>query len=94
MSDDEINVAVAEACGWLVSDYANDLNAMHEAVCSLHSADRGCWALELKKLVRGIDIDGEPFLDSVANATARQRAEAFLRTLGKWPDDAARKDRP
>jgi len=102
MTDEQINKAIAEACGWRVErlwtgephgkpigeqgpfrelpDYCNDLNAMHEAEKVL--IDLG-WAV--------LDYDEELFLIIPArkwNATARQRAEAFLKTLGKWEDEA------
>lgn len=57
-----------------VPNYCGDLNAMHEAEKSLSDM---------------IDYYGE--LEGVCNftlpicATAAQRAEAFLRTVGKWP---------
>ena len=71
-------------------DYLNDLNAMHEAEKCLLPPERGRWAQCLEKVVRcninevdGIDYDE---LAELAHATAAQRAEAFLRTLGKWVD--------
>jgi len=62
---------------YVVKDYLNDLNAMHEAEKVL--IGRGDWAI--------CDYDQE--LSTVTsswkwNATAAQRAEAFLRTVGKW----------
>jgi len=66
------NMKFMETNGYL-PDYLNDLNAMHEAE---------------KTLVRFMDYETQ--LERVCktrtvwNATARQRAEAFLSTLGKW----------
>jgi len=59
-----------------VADSCNDLNAMHEAEKSLAHDIRN----------RYIDLLGETYSDSweFATATARQRAEAFLKTIGKW----------
>lgn len=89
MTNDQINRAIAEACNWGVKpvvhiddkgirvrehpDYCNCLNAMHEAekVLTFDGWDIYCVYLG----------DTQP---SCAKATARQRAEAFLRTLGKW----------
>lgn len=95
MTDEQINAAIAEACGWRKEDgvymwtangidctypelwdWANDLNAMHEAEKvltkhqreSIHPRQMGAWRNPNKAIY----------------ATARQRAEAFLRTLGKW----------
>lgn len=103
MTDDQINQRIAEACGWTdfvmhpefgimgtppdshglrtaVDWYTVDLNAMHEAENCLSLDDRN----------RYIDALGTIHTDSwaFATATARQRAEAFLRTLGKWDDQS------
>ena len=55
-------------------DYCNDLNAMHEAEKLLNEIQLFRYKSELEVLC-GLKF---PF-----HATARQRAEAFLRTLGK-----------
>ena len=99
MTDEQINAAVAKACGWTdfvvhhefglmgeppdthglrtaVDWYTVDLNAMHEAEKvltehqneSIYPRNLGAWRNPTKPIY----------------ATARQRAEAFLRTLGKW----------
>jgi hypothetical protein len=89
MSEQEINEAIAEACGrernpdggWYpdnglrvgtqaIPDYCGDLNAMHEAEKVLDETQ----AEDYEELL------GEYGFHS----TARQRAEAFLMTLGKW----------
>lgn len=106
MTDTDINIAVAEACGWkkcqpclkngyfdqwrLPSDdgcihttqlpnYFHDLNAMHEAECYafIHMFNPDDYGLALLK----IENDRPIF-----NSTALQRAEAFLRTVGKWKE--------
>ena len=73
-------------------DYLNDLNAMHEAEKVLLGDQRIIFLDELLDVLGlklgpgGWDMD----LYSVwlmTRATAAQRAEAFLRTLGKWEDD-------
>lgn len=127
MSDQEINTAIAEACGWtnvahntvfserkigrgvfgnspfggeyrLIPNYCRDLNAMHEAENSLRGINSDLYANILCDLIKAGKIDtytqklGAPQLSwhgvfSVTNATARQRAEAFLRTIGKWKED-------
>jgi hypothetical protein len=93
MTNHKINVAIAEACGWTPDnrglgwlsphgyyapepDYCKDLNAMHEAEKVLTTFDE--WDIYCVHLG-----DTQP---SCAKATARQRAEAFLRTLGKWEE--------
>jgi hypothetical protein len=70
-----------------VPPYCTDLNAMHEAekvlsgeqyhTFTLHVSNAGWKALPFDYLQR---------LRSCWSATARQRAEALLRTLGKWSD--------
>ena len=104
MTTEQINIAIAEACGWtgitlrahdmgelpprlagfhkeagvhkFLPNYCNDLNAMHEAEKTL----------TLQQLVdmqnRLAQFEGVlPF-----HSTARQRAKAFLQTLGKWEE--------
>jgi hypothetical protein len=88
MSPQAQRIAIAEACGWKdeivkafhgLPDYLNDLNAMHEATHSLKK-DQLRWyrnrLIELTGTFEAID------------ATAPQRAEAFLRTIGKWEEEA------
>ena len=69
-----------------VPDYLNNLNAMHEAEKVLHGQLNLWWnymdalekaSVEFNPLGRGSHI----------HATAAQRAEAFLRTIGKWAID-------
>jgi len=96
MTDQQINAAIAETCGrrrnrnggWYpdngwdfgtqgIPDYCNDLNAMHEAEELLKGKQFEAYGIELN------DIEGSLW---GIRATARQRAEAFLRTLGKWEE--------
>lgn len=75
-------------------DYLSDLNAMHEAEEVLlgkllpdmdghPSLDAWTW---YERALMGVSIKTK---DSRAwHATAAQRAEAFLRTIGKWDDSA------
>jgi hypothetical protein len=134
MSDDQINVAIAEACGWVDRgsfnesrpedhkfkrrigntenyewrwqhkfNYCNNLNAMHEAEETLKESE---WNKMFSYLtsIQWKDATGDRHREDVeygakawisspsqkvispARATARQRAEAFLRTLGKWEE--------
>jgi hypothetical protein len=98
MTDEQINIAIAEACGWLIVKawdgsligklkneqgpmdeipyYCNDLNAMHEAEKVFDTALYCRYINELCDLT----IKGN---NSMYMATARQRAEAFLRTINK-----------
>ena len=91
MTDQQINRAIAEACGivgksgeiyktpdgWVVDcpQFCTDLNAMADAEKTLTSAQ----LLDYVALL--FDATYEATL-----ATARQRAEAFLRTMGKWEE--------
>ena len=122
-TDNQINIAIAEACGWEaimeacvfdgrpivvglipgiaqdirkeIPNYCADLNAMWEAEKTFsNDTVESRYALELLKMVSRWAKDGFSWGDQcendffrVANATARQRAEAFLRTLGKWPEE-------
>ena len=93
-------IAIAEACGWRrganhwkrlaklrfnspsrLPDYLNDLNAMHEAEKVLTMEQRNAYFFTLNTAVS----NGEGFWH-LLHATAAQRAEALLRTLGKWED--------
>ena len=101
MTNNSINIAIAEACGWKHEfdgnyedpewywippndpdgdgeppDYCNDLNAMHEAEKVLIKKHYDSYEHRL-----GMTVN-RPW-----HATARQRAEAFLRTIGKWEDE-------
>lgn len=111
MTDDAINLAIAEWCGWKpvwecpschtqhLSDslkwcdrckcvfirheepsYCTDLNAMWEAECKLHEPQRTIYINTLY---------GEECADNEwrqIHATARQRAEALLKTVGLWKE--------
>jgi hypothetical protein len=100
MTDDQINVAIAEICGWRLVEkqyedfgyclrvwvspfgqeadappnYCSDLNAMHEAEK----------VLTLKRLLIYAEWLESEYGFFGITATARQRAEALLCTLGKW----------
>ena len=59
-------------------DYLNDLNAIHEAEKVLAGQQVHAYVTTLC-----LEVQPSP---SLWNATATQRAEAFLRTLTKWED--------
>lgn len=64
-------------------DYLNDLNAMHKVEKVLKGEQRNkYWEL----LCLTVPLSGDNSTNAWA-ATAAQRAEAFLRTIGKWEDD-------
>jgi len=98
MTEEQINAAIHKALGNpsgcpRCSDpecaynsglnYCADLNAMHEAITGLPKELRHNYLGYLFEVVNVKKV-GEIF--NAHNATARQRAEAFLRTLGKWED--------
>ena len=68
-----------------VPDYLNDLNAMHEAEKTLRQAPQtfqpGGIGHYSELLHKKLGAERKCF------ATASQRAEAFLRTIGKWKDE-------
>lgn len=117
MTDQEINIAIAECCGWTTPpydctklpkhkwqnkndgccyddcpNYTSDLNAMHEAekVFDDQPVDTKSmyWDyLCLCAMPEPFPGDDTFLRDYVMiRSTARQRAEAFLRTLGKWKE--------
>jgi hypothetical protein len=69
-------------------DFCNDLNAMHEGERSLNSQQVQDYTLNLLRVTNN---DGTRFHGTLGcfahvHATAKQRAEAFLKTIGKWED--------
>lgn len=100
MTNEQINRAIADVCGWNNQpvvrtngrgsvwvtewpDYCADLNAMHEAEKILgHKLVKYGNALCNMTLAN----EGDKPECYIWHATARQRAEAFLRTLGKWEE--------
>jgi hypothetical protein len=127
MTNEQINIAIAEACGldviqnphgskdrpeawktgfftpkaakqrrisWpssaivkVIPNYCNDLNAMHEAEKGLPEKHKRTFAFILAQVLDTsptVDLDDQ-FLN--IHATAIQRAEAFLKTIGKWKEE-------
>jgi hypothetical protein len=102
MTNEQINIAIAEACGWkhiafnrgwvetgdgetqcVIPNYCNDLNAMHEAEKMLRKPMKGSDTDTIigDRMHKYAELIGYAF-----DAPAKQRAEAFLRTIGKWED--------
>lgn len=97
MKTEAQRIAIAEACGWnttkeqlggvfvyrdkhgqmhgALPNFLSDLNAMAEAERSIKD-DEPVWA----------EYEDELFNNGGVGATATQRAEAFLRTIGRWTD--------
>jgi hypothetical protein len=64
-------------------DYLNDLNAMHEAEKMLFTLE------DDPRYQTRVELKGLTSLNPLAqawHATARQKAEAFLKTLNLWKD--------
>jgi hypothetical protein len=102
MTPEQQRIAIAEACGWTyksavnfwerndqlvhgdkgqptyLPNYLNDLNAMHEAEKVLTNEQLEVYCNILHKPNHGVYW--------AIHATAAQRAEAFLRTIGKWEE--------
>jgi hypothetical protein len=70
----------------LLPDYLNDLNAMHDAekVLTYEQAEEFVEQLYLADQKNNLAENPPPWRFNVASATAAQRAEAFLKTIGKW----------
>lgn len=67
-----------------IPDYCNDLNAMHEAEKVL--MQNGNWRMGEYEARLFHSVEEMNNVSLYFHATARQRAEAFLRTLGKWEE--------
>lgn len=68
-------------------DYLNDLNAMHDAEKALTVQQWPRYREELRTAVLGVVYGSvSQWCKADLHATAAQRAEAYLRTIGKWVD--------
>ena len=102
MTPEQQRITIAEFCGWtdislglgtefrtssggLVKDPLNDLNAMHEAEKYLSDRQKIGYYLDLS-LWREDTGELTENLYEVVHATAAQRAEALLKTIGKWEE--------
>ena len=102
MTDHQINAAIALACKWqpncdngicwdsagrtvlIPPNYCGDLNAMHEAELSITNALK--WNKTYSNMLARVTESHYSDDPSFFCATARQRAEAFLKTIGKWEE--------
>tara|TARA_R110000868_G_scaffold342640_1_gene603529 strand:- start:258 stop:614 length:357 start_codon:yes stop_codon:yes gene_type:complete len=85
---DDITVGIWSDDGW-VPQYLNDLNAMHDAVSIFDYDQADEFEDHLCDICKRLNDEKEnpaPWRFAVVNATASQRAEAFLRTIGKWEE--------
>ena len=76
-------------------DYLNDLNAMRSAEITLTLNKRYDYIKEINKVAAGVYRKSKPWIkvsapefatEVTVYSTAAQRAEAFLRTIGKWEE--------
>lgn len=102
MSPEAQRIAIAKVCGWPsyrngmgwiatreaeihgldgVFDYTHNLNAMHEAEKELTPSQLWKYYILLGDVGYGGNNHWKRF-----HATAAQRAEAFLRAIGKWKE--------
>jgi hypothetical protein len=98
VSPEEQRIAIAEACGWhtitfdrgwiktgdgevqaTIPNYPNDLNAMHGAVKILTDSEYQDYCAYVS---RGTGLCRPRSID----ASAAERAEAFLKTLNLWKE--------
>lgn len=74
-------------------DYLNDLNAMHEVEKLLTEDKKYDYGEHLRASSGNVGPKGGHFTPNgfgcfqLAHVTATQRAEAFLRAIGKWQDE-------
>ena len=112
MTEEEINIAIAEHLGWCdiflpegdlfyigkhpgrgvgrdyqnLPNYTRDLNAIHKAEMSLPVEGYNGQGFDGSRS----EFRGQLRLvcEQPYHATAKERAEAFLRTVGKWKEEA------
>lgn len=90
ITDTKIHHEIRRAC-WLspgnnmlpLPDYLNSLDAMHEAEKSLTEKQQEIYFYELYTVI-DLSIEKLDIEFFQIHATAAQRAEAFLKTIGKW----------
>ncbi len=95
MTDEEINERITEVTGlWdhpyssdtrRMMDFCSDLNAMHEVEMRLTKEQVREYQTYMYDMACEIDNTCGRWMPY--SATARYRAEAFLRTIGKWEED-------
>lgn len=100
MTNQEINQTIVEYCSldWIEADdgidqidiptsYCDDLNAMHEAEKFLEGSHNWNNYTDIlgKLCLYKPELHGlRTFVNIIVSASARQRAEAFVKTIGKW----------
>ena len=82
MTDEQINEAITQATGLWDYPYSNEIKRMYDFCSDLNAMH------EAEDTILGTDLFYDYCLRTgpLLRASARQRAEAFLRTLGKWEE--------
>jgi hypothetical protein len=80
-SDGEYSFPVG-ASWYVIPDYTDDLNAMHEAETVMTDQQRTSYLDKLYEVCNPHSMLNDDW--NLTCSTAAQRAEAFLRTIGKW----------
>ena len=102
MNPEQQRIAIAEACGEdndsiyrdLIPNFLKDLNAMREVSDTLNDDQQWQFIQHLNNITRNTDhndpddwfVRSTDWTWRMVNASASQRAEAFLRTIGKWEE--------
>ena len=97
MTDEQINAAIAEACGWKPDKrglgwlsphgyYAPEPDYCND-LNAMHEAEKTLTNANMYVMEYHIKAMGKGH-GFYFHATARQRAGAFLRTLSKWDDQS------
>ena len=89
MTNEQINISIEEIIRPALHgniyrpprDFCNDLNAMHEAEKMLNDEQKEIYFLDLMCL-----YGKWPKSIQAIQATAKERAETFLKTLEKWKE--------
>jgi hypothetical protein len=100
MTDEQINAAIAEACGWTdifkhpefglmgvkleTHGCRTGIECYTHDLNAMHEAEATLSDDQLWRMAREIERNDEQWY---FRATASQRAEAFLRTLEKWEEE-------
>jgi hypothetical protein len=116
MTDQQINVKIAELCGWkrgrrlhcvesewvwhnpegqlrgqcCIPDYANDLNACHEMEKQLNYDDRVRYRILLAGNSGRRNATHPTVEAAMCHASAKERAEAFIKVKDGKTNDAAK----
>lgn len=67
-------------------DYLISLDAMHDAEKVLARALIPEWERHIRQITQRDAEEGTGLYERIIRATAPQRAEAFLKTIGKWQE--------